>query len=402
MEIWGENMKENSNVNYDNKGIEVSEKKKSIDIKSLIKLDFKTLIKKFTKKADKSNTPDKKRKVIAFDMGSNTIKIVEAMYYKNHMTIYKYVKIPTPKDAIIDGEIKREEELYNKLKRVLKKNDFKGKYGVCTTNSTLIINREIQIPKVEDEEMETVIRYEIQQYLPINLDDYILQSTFLGEEKVNGVDKINIRVIAYPEKIAKGYYNFLMKLELKPYSLDVNYNSVNKYVNIVKKNNEIENETKGTVAFVDFGASFIDVNIYKDEHIHFTRIIKAGGNDIDEILLQNGGFNNEDLEEVKYKNIDVSDDLDSINIQIREIVDEWIEKIEKIIQFYKNKNPGNDVNSIIIYGGSSKLKGMEAYMTEKIGIRTQIKGISKTDFKFNDENESDDYINALGSVIRLE
>lgn len=392
-------MNENSNLNYDNK---VIEKKKSIDIKSLMKLDLKTLKKKFSKKTNKSNTPDKKRKVITFDMGSSAIKIVEAMYYKNQMTVYKYLKVPTPKDAIIDGEIKKEEELYSKLKRILKKNDFNGKYGVCTTNSTLIINREIQIPKVEDEEMETVIRYEIQQYLPINLDDYILQSTFLGEEEVNGVEKINIRVIAYPEKIAKGYYNLMMKLELKPYALDVNYNAVNKYINIAKKNNEIENETRDTVAFIDFGASFIDVNIYKDGYVQFTRIIKAGGNDIDEILMQNDGFNNEELEEVKYKDIDLSDDLDSINIHIREIVDEWIEKIEKIIQFYKNKNAGNEVNNIIIYGGSSKIKGMEAYMTEKLGIRTQIKGISKIDFKLYDENDSDDYINALGSVIRLE
>lgn len=395
-------MNDNSNLNYDNKSIKVSENKKSMDIKALMKLDFKTLKKKFSKRSNKSNTPDKKRKVIAFDMGSGAIKIVEAMYYKNQMTVYKYLKAPTPKDAIIDGEIKKEEELYSKLKRILKKNAFNGKYGVCTTNSTLIINREIQIPKVEEEEMKTVIRYEIQQYLPINLDDYILQSTILGEEEVNGEDKVNIRVIAYPEKIAKGYYDFLMKLELKPYALDVNYNAVNKYINIVKTNNEIENETMGTVAFVDFGASFIDVNIYKDEHVQFTRIIKAGGNDIDEILMQNGGFNKEELEEERYKNIDLSDDLDSINIQIIEIVDEWIEKIEKIIQFYKNKNAGNDVDNIIIYGGSSKLNGMESYMTEKLGIRTKIKGISKIDFKLNDKNDSDDYINALGSVIRLE
>lgn len=393
-------MKEN--LNYDNRDIGVSEKKKSINIKALMKFDFKILKKKFSKKTNKLNTPDKKRKVIAFDMGSNTIKIVEAMYYKNEMNIYKYVKIPTPKDAIIDGEIKKGEELYIKLKRVLKKNGMNAKYGVCTTNSTLIINREIQIPKVENEELETVIRYEIQQYLPINLDDYILQSTFLGEEEVQGLEKLNVRVIAYPEKIAREYYNFLMKLELKPYALDVNYNSVNKFINVSKKDNQIENQTKGTVAFIDFGASFIDVNIYKEGHVHFTRIIKNGGNDIDEILIQNNGINNEELVEFKGKNIDLSEESDSLNIQVREIVDEWIEKIEKILQFYKNKNPGNDVNNIIIYGGSSKLKGIEAYMTEKIGISTQMKGISKTVFKLTDDNDSDDYINALGSVIRLE
>lgn len=402
--IWGENMKENSNLGYDDKDIKISENKKSVNTNSLLKLDFKSLKKKVSKGLKKSNradTPaDKKRKVIAFDMGSNTIKIIEAMYYKDKLTIYKWVKIPTPQDAIVDGEIKKEEELYSKLKRALNKNNMNAKYGICTTNSTLIINREIQIPKVEDEEIETVVKYEIQQYLPINLEDYILKSIFLGEEEVDGVEKINIRVVAYPEKIAIGYYNLLMKLGLKPYALDVNYNAVNKFINTAVKNNEVYNEIKDTVTFVDMGARFIDVNIYKDGYVHFTRIIKNGGNDIDEILLESGMNNSGELLEYKSKSIDLYKDFEPLNIKVREITDDWIEKIEKIIQFYKNKKAGNDVNNVIIFGGASKLNGIEAYMTEKLGIMTQIRDISKIAFKLND-NDCDDYINAIGSVIRL-
>ena len=112
--------------------------------------------------------------------------------------------------------------------------------------------------------METVVRYEIQQYLPINLEDYILQVTILGEEVVDETKKLNVRVIAYPEKIARGYYNLLLKLNLKPYALDVNYNAVNKFINFTGINNEFEYKSKDSVAFIDMGASFIDVNIYKD------------------------------------------------------------------------------------------------------------------------------------------
>ena len=83
-------MKENSNSNYDNKDIKISENKKSNNVNSSLKLDFKSLKKKFSKglkKSNRSDTPaDKKRKVIAFDMGSNTIKIIEAMYYKDKLT----------------------------------------------------------------------------------------------------------------------------------------------------------------------------------------------------------------------------------------------------------------------------------------------------------------------------
>jgi len=397
-------MKKSSELENNNKEINPKEKKKSIDIKSLMNMDMVTLKAKFSKSLKKTNklrTPEKKRKVIAFDMGSSMIKIVVGMYYKNDLIIDKYIKVTTPKDAIIDGEIKKEEELYNKLSQVLKQNGIKAKDATCTTNSTLIINREISIPKVEEEEMDTVVRYEIQQYLPINLEDYILQVTILGEEVINETKKLNVRVIAYPEKIARGYYNLLLKLDLKPYALDVNYNAVNKFINFTGINSEFEYKSKDTVAFIDMGASFIDVNIYKNDQLDFTRIIKDCGNDIDEIL-QRSGVKDSEVVDFKIKNINLKEELDPLNIEVRYVVDDWIEKIEKIIQFYKNRNTENEVNKIIIFGGSSKINGMEEYMTEKLGIKTKINGTTKIAFKSKDDGKPvDDFINAIGSVIRI-
>ncbi|MFW2502613.1 pilus assembly protein PilM [Clostridium diolis] len=380
--------------------------KRKINLKEVMNMDIKALKVKFSKnlrKMNKVGTPQKKRKVIAFDMGSYMIKIVEGMYYKDELTIDKYITLKTPKNAIIDGEIKKSEELFLKLEQVMKENGIKAKYAICTNNSTLIINREILIPKVEEEEMDTVVRYEIQQYLPINLEDYILQVTILDEEETNLSKKINVRVIAYPEKIARGYYNLITKLNLKPYALDVNYNAINKFINCIDRNNEYEYNPKDSVAFIDMGASFIDVNIYKNGNLDFTRIIKAGGNDLDEMLVERNLVSPDEVENFKVRNIDLEEPFEPVNIYVRETIDDWIEKIEKIIQFYKNKNMGDEVSSIVIFGGSSKLKGIDEYMTTKLSIKTKRKnGISKIAFKSSDDGKSiDDFINVIGSVIRL-
>lgn len=394
-------------MNINDEKDEIKEKKKSFNIKELLKMDIKdlNLSKNLSKtnKLNKQNKFEKKKKIVAFDIGSFNIKIVVGMYYKNEVAIEKYIKLPTPKGAIIDGEIKKEDELALKISEVLKDNKIKVKDATCTTNSTLIINREITIPKVTDEEMDTVVRYEIQQYLPINLDDYILQVTILNEEEINGTKKLNVRVIAYPEKIAKGYHNLLLKLDLKPYALDVNYNAVNKFINFTGINSEFEYKSNDAIAFVDLGASSIDVNIYKNGQLDFTRIIKDCGNEIDEMLMERTGLKADEVQSFKEKNITLNESLELSNILAKQIVDDWIEKIEKIIQFYKNKNIGDELNNIIIFGGSSKLNGLEEYMTKKLGIKTKIKRISKIAFKSNDDGEpADDFINVIGSIIRNE
>nr|WP_241407652.1 pilus assembly protein PilM [Clostridium beijerinckii] len=367
----------------------------------LMNMDLVTLKNMFSNKVNKLNLPKKKRRVVALDLGSSAIKIVEGMYYKSDLTIFKYIIIPTPKGAIIDGEIKKEDELKNKLSQVLKENGIKTKDAICTTNSSLIINREISIPKVEEEEMDTVIRYEIQQYLPINLEDYILQGTILNKEKTDKNKKIDVRVIAYPEKLAKGYYNFLLKLNLKPYALDVNYNAINKFINYVGINNEFKHKLNDAIAFIDLGESSIDVNIYKNGQLDFTRIIKDCGNEIDEMLIERNYTNSNEIGSFKIKSLDLDEEFEPINILTRQIVDEWIEKIEKIIQFYKNRNMGNELNNIIIFGGSSKIKGMEQYMTRKLGVNTKIKGVPKVSFKSKDDGKPiDDFMNVIGAVIR--
>lgn len=393
-------MKNDSNLENNN---ELKESKK-INIKSIMNMDLKTLKNKFSKGLKKSNNltlPQKKRKVVAFDIGSTMVKIVEGTYYRNNLIIDKYVTVQTPQNAIVDGEIKKEEELKNRLSKALKENGIKAKDAICTTNSSLIINREISIPKVEEEEMDTVLRYEIQQYLPINLEDYILQGSILEEKEVGETRRVEVRVIAYPEKVARGYYNLLLNLNLKPYALDVNYNAIGKFINYIGINNEFEDKSKDAVAFIDLGASYIDVNIYKNSKLDFTRIIKDCGNQIDEMIVERNGVNISEVESFKKENIDLNEEFDSVNILTRQILDEWIEKIEKIIQFYKNRNKGNELNNIVIFGGCSKIRGMEDYITMKLGIKTKIERIPKIVFKSKDDGKPvDDFMNAIGSVIR--
>ena len=114
------------------------------------------------------------------------------------------------------------------------------------------------------------------------------------------------------------------------------------------------------------------------------------------------GIKFEESEMIKKNSINLEED--DINcIAVRNIADEWIDKIEKIIQFYNNKDRGNKVEKIFIFGGSAKLRGFESYMNERLGIRTaRLREISTMTFNSNDNDRPvDDFINAIGCVIRL-
>lgn len=353
----------------------------------------------------KGRLKEKSRSVISIDLGTSFIKVAEGKYQKDKLSLNKVVQIPTPEGCITDGKIINAQAIIDVLSFLIKENSIRAKDVIFTTNSSSIINRDILIPVVQEEEMETVIRYEIQQYLPINLDDYIIQFIVLDEIVDDTGAKLKINVTSFPERMANTYYNVVNALELNPYALDVTYNSINKLANYSKYTSNNGQIIGGTVAFVDMGATSINVAIFKNGKLDFTRMIKSGGDNIDYALSQSLNMSIKSTESLKIKDGDLlrNSEEDILNLTIRKSVDDILEELERILQFYSNKS-NTTIDKIYIYGGTSNLKNIELYIKNKLNISVDnIEDIPNIDFTSKDLiNENlGQYLNAISAIIRL-
>ena len=381
----------------------MSEKKK-FDFKELAQMDIKDLFKKKApaKVKEKKSKPMLKP-VVSFDFGSESIKVVEGRYIREQLQVTNCFSVTTPQGAIEDGRIVNVSLLVTALSKALSDHGVKAKDAIGCLNSTQIINRESLIPVVAPDEMETVVRYEIQQFLPINLSDYLIQYVILGEVEVMGEKRLKLNVITFPEKMARSYYDLLKELGFKPYALDVSYNAISKlatYSDLLEQVTTAE----GTVAFVDMGAQSIDLNIFTDENIQFTRLIKSGGAIIDEKLNQLPDMSIKSAVSLKQE-ADLRE-IGSSNLVQRAIIlsiDEMLYELERVLQFYRNKAVGNTIDHVYLLGGLSHLKGLETYMENRLNTPvSKLKDISLTDV-----NQAltpavlGDYANALGAMIRF-
>ena len=359
-------------------------------------------IKKIFNKSNKSKMPKEKiykpRDVVAFDIGTNTIKVVEGRYTKNRLQVYKMFEFDTPEGTMEDGRIVNEKDLAHTIKGQLKKNSVKAKEATVTTSSSTIISRDVTIPVVAEDEMETVIRYEIEQYLPIKLDDYIIQFVVLDRITESDGPKFKVNVVAYPKVTARSYYDLIGALDLTPFVLDVNYNSLKKVSDLAGLNN-----SGSTLAFIDMGATSINVTIFKQGKLDFTRIIKYGGDSIDyavssKLNIQTKAAEAEKISKGSLVNIG---EYDELNSTLKETIDEILGELERILQFYNNQAVGNRIQKVIIYGGTSNIKGLQEYMEERIGVKTEkINRLNNIEFAAG-RNSVEKYMNVLGSFVRI-
>lgn len=211
---------------------------------------------------------------IFMDLGSSYIKFAVGKENGERSVVDKIFKLEAPRNTVSDGEISDKIRLTTMIQNALLNAVIKAKEANVTSNSTLIINREIVVPKAEESELGTLIEYEIQQYLPINMNDYIVQYHVLEEFKSENVNKLRVLVVTYPKRMAKQYYDLALNSKLKPNALDVNYNAIKKLLDKNILFNGDKNKKEDTIAAVNMGVDTTDVTIYKNNVPDFTRIVK--------------------------------------------------------------------------------------------------------------------------------
>lgn len=377
--------------------------KAKLDIKKLLNTDISTLFQKksIAKPKSKAKAPSKeiKKDLLVFDIGQKSIKFIVGKRQKDLISIKQMGEVPTTQDSILDGRVINEATLSNTLKMIVNDKEIKAKDVAVTINSSQIINRELMIQAVDEDEMETVIRYELQQYLPINLNDYQVQYSIIEAFEQDDIQKLKVFVIAFPERLAKSYYQLVKAADLKPFALETSFVSLDKLLSHINMINEQPFNSDEVTAFLDLGASTIDVNIYRNGKIDLTRIIKAGGDNLDYMLSQRHEIHLQSALTVK-KKIDLATTSDDeLTQSTRLAVDNLIFEIDRILQFYRNKN-FQQIDRVYLYGGAALLKGLDVYMGEKLGLKVEmIYQIDGIEFKGESQLVTN-YLNTIGATIR--
>lgn len=226
------------------------------------------------------------RYILSIDMGSRSIKYVLGMYKNDVIQINKCFIQEIKNDLIKDGAILDLETLKQSMHEFMKKMKIRGKHCIFTFESTAIISRELALPFAKKEDLDSLIKYEIENYLPIAVADYFIEYTILDEFEDNG-KKINLLVLAAPKETVIKYRELAGNLKLKPIALDKNANAISKLCLCNGLINDVAILPESTLAFIDIGAANTNLHIISSGKCRLSRTIDFG-------ILETSFLNNEE------------------------------------------------------------------------------------------------------------
>ncbi|WP_069649462.1 type IV pilus assembly protein PilM [Caloranaerobacter ferrireducens] len=348
------------------------------------------------------------KEVISMDIGTRYIKIAIGKEKNGSIIIKNAFKLDTPTNSIKDGNILDLNSIKSLISKKILEEKVKAKRVIVTVQSSSIIKRELVLPKVKEEELNSIVNIEIEQYLPIMLSDYLIDYKVLEEFEEDNVKKVRILVVIAPKALVERYLKLIKELNLKPYVLDVNSNVISKLFSSDMLINSENYSFDKTVAVIDLGNEQINVNIISRGILSFSRLINNGGRELDINIANSFNLNLIEAEKRKIETIDLfENEIDMTSTQVlnnvaRNTIDIWIEEIDKIFNYYTSRSLGNKIDCIYLYGGSSNIKGIEDYFAKKLNIITKKisdVGLVNVNNEINDK-EISIFLNSVSAIIR--
>ena len=306
-----------------------------------------------------------KKDLIGVDIGSSSVKLVQLREAKGGYQLVTLGLGLLPPEAIVDNAIMDSQAIIEVVQNLVESLKVKTKNVATSVSGHSVIIRKIQLPIMTEEEMESSIQWEAEQYIPFEISEVNLDFQILGADP-NDASQMDVILVAAKKDFVSDYVSLFKECGFNPVVLDIDCFSVQ---NVFESNYGIEDEI---VALIDMGASSMNVNILKEGVSVFTRDIQVGGNAYNEEIQKRLGLNNEDAEKVKLGGEIEDVTPETIAAILADATDALTQEVQRSIDFFSATSSDEKVQKAYITGGVAKLAAVRESLAKRLGVEVEI------------------------------
>ncbi|MGH7454130.1 MAG: type IV pilus biogenesis protein PilM, partial [bacterium] len=162
-----------------------------------------------------------KDRFVAFDIGSSSIKMVEAAVDKSGYRLLNVGVLPLPPSAVQNNMVTDNRPVVEAIRRLTQQNGVKSSKVISAVPGRAVMMKKFQLPMQEQEELEANIEFEANKVIPENLENVNLDYQILNY--LEGGSKIEVLLVAARKEIVNSYTAVFEEAGLTPAVMDVDY-----------------------------------------------------------------------------------------------------------------------------------------------------------------------------------
>lgn len=329
-------------------------------------------------------------KILSIEAEASQIRVAEVEVRGKKGRIYNCFCIPAPQGAVEDGQIRDTKTLGENLKAELSQRKIKTKKVYFATGSTRIASREVRIPFVKANRIQSIVEANATDYFPIDVSKYVLSYSVVDVESQKSEDgkeetkQYHLMVYAAPKAISAAYSEFAENAGLTmtgiTYTGDSIYHSVK------------DEYAKGTHILVKVEYTGTSITVIRDGELTLQRNINYGVDSAAETVRAFPEFGdrldaNEALDvlcsrkcinpflDMESFDEEISDEdrkLETARAEVTESLRYLIGNISRIMDYYISRHTDTNFDSIVCCGLGAQVKGLMQLLTNELGQQVDV------------------------------
>ena len=329
-------------------------------------------------------------RILSIEAEASQIRVAEVEVRGKKGRIYNCFCIPAPQGSVEDGQIRDTKTLGENLKAELSQRKIKTKKVYFATGSTRIASREVRIPFVKANRIQSIVEANATDYFPIDVSKYVLSYSVVDVESQKSEDgkeetkQYHLMVYAAPKAISAAYSEFAENAGLTMTGITYTGDSI---YHAVK-----DAYAKGTHILVKVEYTGTSITIIQDGELTLQRNINYGVDSAAETVRAFPEFGDRldasealdvlcsrkcinpflDMESFDEEISDEERKLETARAEVTESLRYLIGNISRIMDYYISRHTDTNFDSIVCCGLGAQVKGLMQLLTNELGQQVDV------------------------------
>lgn len=326
---------------------------------------------------------------VGLDIGSNSVHAAQLRPAGGQYTLTRYGRVRIPMGSVVEGEIVDTEAVGHAISQLWRKAGISEKNVITGVANQKVVVRMVEFPHMERSDLDGAIRFQAQDYIPIPIEEAILDFEVVGEY-TNASDErmLEVLLVAAQRDMVNSHLATIERAGLKPRIIDASaFAIVRALMDAEGVLPPPEGEVPEATGIIHVSAGLTIIVVVERGRPRFTRVSALAGNDFTQSVADALNLTFDEAEDLKCAAglpplggeerlppgfpVEKQELGDAAQEILERQVSKFIAEIRRSLDYYLTQaTQVRAIRKLIVSGGGANLANLESYLEK--GLQAEV------------------------------
>ncbi|MEO7803562.1 MAG: type IV pilus assembly protein PilM, partial [Actinomycetota bacterium] len=294
-------------------------------------------------------------------------------FSKHPPVLLNFGQVSLPAGCVREGEIIDVGLVSQAITELWKRAQFKGKRVSLGVANQKVVARSIDLPFMEEKELRGAIQFQVQEFIPIAVEDAVLDFQILDEYATdNGERMMRVLLVAAQKEMIRTYVEAVEGAGLTLDAIDFIPLALIRALG--DADDSLASPPGVGEALIDVGAGITSIVVHDSGAPRFARVLSIGGNSLTESIATGMAMTFEEAESLKQTlGVTASPGQDAATGEgagkiLEQRAAAFLDEVRGSLDYYLAQAEATKITKVIVAGGGAKLNNLR----ERLGAALRL------------------------------